>query len=105
LIGLLGLIVSPISWIHHGVWIIPATGALLGDGRSRSRTIAWIAVVCFFVLRLPVWAEGGDGDGVAGVATWVLANSYVAAYCVLLLSLPVAGGEKIVPATSPASPE
>jgi alpha-1,2-mannosyltransferase len=105
LVGLLGLILSPISWIHHGVWIIPATGVLLGDGRSRPRTIAWIAVVCLFVLRLPVWAEGGDGDGVLGVATWVLQNSYVAAYCVLLLTLPIGEGEKAVSASSPAPPE
>jgi alpha-1,2-mannosyltransferase len=105
LVGLLGLILSPISWIHHGVWIIPATGVLLGDGRSRPRTIAWIAVVCLFVLRLPVWAEGGDGDGVLGVATWVLQNSCVAAYCVLLLTLPIGEGEKAVSASSPAPPE
>lgn len=103
LIGLLGLIVSPISWIHHGVWIVPATGVLLGEGRSRARTIAWAAVICFFVLRLPVWAEDGQGTGAIGFAVSVLKNSYVAAYCALLVGLPIAA-KKTVPATSPAPP-
>jgi alpha-1,2-mannosyltransferase len=104
LVGLLGLIVSPISWIHHGVWIIPATGVLLGDGRSRSRAIAWVAVVCLFVLRLPVWAEDGQGVGAIGFGVSVLKNSYVAAYCALLLSLPIAGGRRMVPTSSPSDP-
>ena len=35
LVGLTGVLISPVSWIHHGVWIVPASGLLLGDGRER----------------------------------------------------------------------
>lgn len=35
LVGLTGVVVSPISWIHELVWLVPAVGILVGDARLR----------------------------------------------------------------------
>ncbi|WP_334141788.1 glycosyltransferase 87 family protein [Rhabdothermincola sp.] len=60
----LGLLVSPISWLHHFVWLLPMVGALVADGRDRARD-AWAAVVSLLLL-LPLgwwgWALLDDGN-------------------------------------------
>jgi hypothetical protein len=77
--GVTGLLVSPISWTHHWVWIIPAL-VVLWRGGTRSR----IAAVCGYVLfgLAPMWwtpHRGEAGDyGFHGIVT-VLANSFLIA--------------------------
>ncbi|MGE3813008.1 MAG: glycosyltransferase 87 family protein [Candidatus Nanopelagicales bacterium] len=39
LVGMASVLVSPISWHHHAVWVVPALGALIGDGRARWRCL------------------------------------------------------------------
>jgi alpha-1,2-mannosyltransferase len=60
----LGLLISPISWLHHFVWLLPMIGALVADGRDRARD-AWAAVVSLLLL-LPLgwwgWALLDDGN-------------------------------------------
>lgn len=34
-VGLVGVLASPISWLHETVWLVPAVGLLLGDARLR----------------------------------------------------------------------
>lgn len=48
--GVTGLLVSPISWAHHWVWVIPALAVLI---RDNDRTIA----ICGYVLfaLAPMW--------------------------------------------------
>lgn len=42
LAGLVGLLVSPVSWIHHCVWVLPALLAVGWDvTRLRPRTVRW----------------------------------------------------------------
>ncbi|MBO0824274.1 MAG: DUF2029 domain-containing protein [Actinobacteria bacterium] len=50
--GTTGLLVSPISWTHHWVWVLPALVVLL-QGRRNSR----IAAACGYVLFVvaPMW--------------------------------------------------
>jgi alpha-1,2-mannosyltransferase len=88
LIGIAGLLISPVSWIHHAVWIVPVTGLLLGDGRTRQQWIAWGSVLVLFILRLPRWTSGGliPTDTLTAL---FLENAYVLAYVVLLLFLPI----------------
>ena len=57
--GLTGLLVSPVSWIHHAIWIVPATGVLLGSGRTRAQWGRWGVVFALFLLRTPQWVEAG----------------------------------------------
>ena len=88
LIAIAGMLASPVSWIHHAVWIVPATGVILGDGRDRGRRIAWTATVVLFLLHVPVWSTliGLPGGRLSAV---VLENAYVWAAWALLLFLPV----------------
>ncbi|MDI2129705.1 glycosyltransferase 87 family protein [Yinghuangia seranimata] len=49
IVGTLSLIVSPIAWSHHWVWVIPAF-ILLVDAALRHRTrLWWWATAAFFV--------------------------------------------------------
>jgi alpha-1,2-mannosyltransferase len=72
IVGLLSVLVSPVSWIHHlAGWVPLAIGALLGDAHADGR-IAWrrvaYAVVgtVFFTLNLPWWGA----EVVAKSAMW-----------------------------------
>lgn len=53
--GLLAVIVSPVSWIHHLAWLVPVVGALAGDGRNLRRCSAAAGVWLFYVLTIPWW--------------------------------------------------
>ncbi len=46
--GLTGLLISPISWSHHWVWVAPAL-VVAADAAAR--------------LRAPLWSSGGSGHG------------------------------------------
>ncbi len=88
IVGLATLLISPVSWIHHAIWIVPASGVVLGDARARGRRAAWTAVTVMFLLRIPLWAWSGELP-----TTWLTApfldNAYVWTYLVLLLTLPI----------------
>jgi hypothetical protein len=77
--GATGLLVSPISWSHHWVWIMPALVVLLRGG-TRCR----IAALCGYLLFVlaPLWwtpRSGGSREyGFHGLLTLV-ANSYLLA--------------------------
>lgn len=55
LVGLTGVVVSPISWIHEMVWLIPAAGILVGDARLRplGRRICAVVLTGFLLASLP----------------------------------------------------
>jgi alpha-1,2-mannosyltransferase len=53
LVGLVAVLVSPVSWIHHLVWLPLVLGVLVGTGRDRRRVVLAIAVWAFFVVRVP----------------------------------------------------
>jgi hypothetical protein len=51
--GLLAVLLSPVAWIHHLVWLPLVIGTVIGDGRSPRRVAAGLGLVAFFVLRIP----------------------------------------------------
>jgi alpha-1,2-mannosyltransferase len=58
IVGLLSVLASPVSWIHHMAgWIPLAIGVVLGDGRNRRRV--WYALIgaVYFTLELPWWGN------------------------------------------------
>jgi alpha-1,2-mannosyltransferase len=65
LTGTTGLLVSPISWTHHWVWILPALVVLLRGG-TRSRIAAGCAYMLFALA--PMWwtPQFGPGTGEYG---------------------------------------
>jgi hypothetical protein len=87
--GVTGLLVSPISWTHHWVWIMPAI-AVLARGGAGSR-IAAAGGYLLFVLALPWWAPRADYSreyGFHGLAT-LTANSYLIAGLAFLAYMAV----------------
>lgn len=53
--GLVAVLCSPVSWIHHFSWVIVIVAALVGDGRSRQRLTIGGVVLAWFLCRLPWW--------------------------------------------------
>src|SRR3954453_11780924 len=64
LTGLLGCLISPVTWIHHLVWIIPALVRCFDAGlsptrRGRPRWPLYLAVIAYLTLTSRVWWTGG----------------------------------------------
>ena len=75
--GMLAFLLSPVSWIHHMWWGVPAIGALLGDGRQRARVVAALATGAVLFSRLPWTGENLVGrGGWRHVLGWVDQQSY-----------------------------
>lgn len=55
--GLLAVIISPVSWIHHLSWIVLVLGVLLDTGRDRRRRWVAGAVYLFYVIPIPWWGS------------------------------------------------
>jgi alpha-1,2-mannosyltransferase len=90
LTALLAVLLSPVAWIHHLVWLIPAVGALVADGRDRRRVLAALAVTGLLLLRLPWWGWSMLDEGVLLAPFAVLMhNSYVLIALGLLLAYPI----------------
>ncbi|MCO5998559.1 glycosyltransferase 87 family protein [Actinoallomurus rhizosphaericola] len=53
--GLVGVLVSPVSWIHHLAWLVVVLGALAGTGRDRKGLALAAGVWLFYVLTIPWW--------------------------------------------------
>ncbi len=55
LVGLASVLVTPVAWHHHAVWVVPGLLALLGDARVRWRVVAAsvIAVLLMVPSRYP----------------------------------------------------
>ncbi|RFU38526.1 DUF2029 domain-containing protein [Actinomadura logoneensis] len=75
--GTTGLLVSPISWAHHWVWVLPALVLLVRNGHRATAACAY----ALFVL-CPLWWTPHDGTdrewGFHGVLT-LAANCYLLA--------------------------
>ena len=55
--ALLAVLLSPVSWIHHFVVVVPAIGAILADGRSSRRVAAAAGTAVYFTLTIPWWGQ------------------------------------------------
>ncbi|WP_405966730.1 glycosyltransferase 87 family protein [Streptomyces sp. NBC_00015] len=71
LTGLTACLVSPVTWVHHLVWLLPSFAVLIRAGRPRVAG-ALYAVLCTSVVWL--WFDDASGvDGFLGsnVYTWI----------------------------------
>lgn len=99
--GLTGLLVSPISWTHHWVWVLPA-----GIAAYELVPLSPAVLGPVFVLA-PVWwpPHGGDAEYRHSVLDRLLADSYVlVALAVLVLGavgLSRRGGRRVPAGTRP----
>ncbi|MER6996612.1 glycosyltransferase 87 family protein [Streptomyces sp. NPDC000410] len=96
LTGITACLVSPVTWVHHLVWLIPAVAVLADKGlRSapgsveRRRMIGWTlgiyALLCSSIVWLWRWNDGGV-PGILG------SNAYVWISLGLLALLPFRAG-------------
>ncbi|MDN3024187.1 glycosyltransferase 87 family protein [Streptomyces sp. S.PB5] len=81
LTGLTACLVSPVTWVHHLVWLLPAFAVLVRAGHARVAG-ALYAVMCTSV----VWLWFDDASGVDG---FLGGNTYTWITLGLLLWLPV----------------
>jgi alpha-1,2-mannosyltransferase len=74
--GLMGCLVSPISWFHHFVWVLPALAVLVDDGRNRTRVLIAAGVALLVTTSLPyIGIHLVDRESPVAVIGWVLENS------------------------------
>jgi alpha-1,2-mannosyltransferase len=62
--GLTALLVSPISWDHHWVWVVPGLAVLI-DAAVRARSwmrVAWLAGAAVIVVTFGAWPRLWSGD-------------------------------------------
>jgi alpha-1,2-mannosyltransferase len=91
LTGLLGGLVSPISWTHHLLWVVPAVAVLVRAGAADRRWLRGAAgVIALFASSLPDHVRTRLGEHLAhGPLVVVAESSYALACLVLLLVLPL----------------
>ena len=90
--GLLSVMLSPVGWIHHLVWMIAVIGALAGDGRDTRRCLVAGGLWFLFLWPLPWWGRawiGPEHSVLAEFAGQVLRDSFGIA---ALASIAVLGG-------------
>ncbi len=92
LTGIFGALISPITWVHHLVWVLPAVVLLFDHAldparpvRSRRRVMAGAAFSYALLCSRAVWPfeYHYGGWGLLG------SNLYALLLCVLLVGLPV----------------
>jgi alpha-1,2-mannosyltransferase len=62
-VGMLAVLLSPVSWVHHLHWGIVVVGALLGDGRRPVRVATALVALGMLLCRLPWWGVTALADG------------------------------------------
>jgi alpha-1,2-mannosyltransferase len=53
LTGLLAVLLSPVAWIHHLVWLPLVIGTVIAAARSPRRVALGLAILGFFIVRVP----------------------------------------------------
>ncbi|MGW3508935.1 glycosyltransferase 87 family protein [Streptomyces sp. NPDC000994] len=80
LTGLVSCLISPITWVHHLVWLLPSFAVLVQARRLRTAAVLY-GLLCSSVVWL--WFDDASGlDGFLG------SNTYVWITLGLLLTLP-----------------
>ncbi|MEU8614287.1 glycosyltransferase 87 family protein [Actinoplanes sp. NPDC048791] len=96
LTGALACLLSPVTWVHHLVWLLPALAVLL-DRRGRFVVAALWVVLSSSVVWL-WWADPSGWGAAAG------SNTYVWIAVGLLLLLPIETGAAIRPLSTGSGP-
>ncbi|MGW1023600.1 glycosyltransferase 87 family protein [Streptomyces sp. NPDC002577] len=96
LTGLAACLVSPITWVHHLVWLLPSFAVLADAGLrhapgtpARRRLLATAGTVYVVLCSSVVWIWY---DGASGIDGFLGSNTYVWITLGLLLGLPVRRG-------------
>jgi alpha-1,2-mannosyltransferase len=82
LVGFVVLLVSPVSWMHHAAWLVPAVIVLASRGQLRYRIWTVALVILLFV---PIVYINGRDPYTRGF----LVETYVVVYLLIVAFLPV----------------
>ena len=86
--ALVGVLASPVSWIHHYVVVVLVIGAILADGRARSRVVLAAGTAVYFALTIPWWGQSLLGQpAVPALAARVVQDGFGLAALVLIVIL------------------
>jgi alpha-1,2-mannosyltransferase len=87
--ALIGVLASPVSWIHHYVVVVVAIGAILADGRVPRRVVLAAGTAVYFALTIPWWGQSllGQPD-VPTVAARVVQDGFGLAALALIAIVP-----------------
>ncbi|MEV8516221.1 glycosyltransferase 87 family protein [Dactylosporangium sp. NPDC051484] len=100
--GIVGCLISPISWVHHIYWFVPALIVL-----AAARRRAWFAVVIAVTVGLGLvsWFEQGlpPDPWSHGMQGFLIENWYLLLMVALLFVLPIRADSRVEPGLSPAS--
>ncbi|MFF2521298.1 glycosyltransferase 87 family protein [Streptomyces liangshanensis] len=93
LTGLAACLVSPVTWVHHLVWVLPALVVLVdtalrrdGGGRRNGRLLTLCAALYVVLCSSVVWLWRDDSTGPGAL---VGSNAYVWITLGLLVALPL----------------
>jgi alpha-1,2-mannosyltransferase len=91
-VALVGLLLSPVTWTHHWVWVAVVLGTALPAWRSRRRVdrahlVAVLALVAATVVWAPTWFASPDHSYARDGLHWLSAYSYVLLGTVVLATL------------------
>jgi alpha-1,2-mannosyltransferase len=87
LTGLLAVLLSPVAWIHHLVWLPLVFGVVADDGRDARRVLWAAATYAFFVVKVPWIGAHWLATGGPVVPARLLQDGYGLAALVLLVTL------------------
>jgi alpha-1,2-mannosyltransferase len=99
LVGLTAVLISPVSWIHHFVWLPLVVGVLLDTGRHWRQWALAAAVWAFFVVRVPWLGSHAAASGTLVPLGRVGQDGFGLLSLVLLVTLP----SRMTGSVSPAS--
>jgi alpha-1,2-mannosyltransferase len=92
LVGVTALAVSPVSWLHHGIWIVPVLGVIVGDGRRPRRVVvaagAWLVACLLPVSEAAAYAMRNHGT-VDPAWMWPFRNGFALLYLAVVFWLPL----------------
>lgn len=87
LTGLLAVLLSPVSWIHHLCWLLLVLAVIVGDGRDARRVVTAAAVYAFFVVKVPWIGAHWLHSGGPTVPARLVEDGYGLCALVLLITL------------------
>jgi len=88
LVGLSILLISPISWEHHGVWLVIVFGVLAAWAATPVEALAALAAFGVFLFPLPLIGTHLASAHRPGALVDVVENGFTLAWLALLLALP-----------------
>jgi alpha-1,2-mannosyltransferase len=98
--ALVGVLASPVSWIHHYVVVVVAIGAILADGRAPRRVVVAAVTAVYFALAMPWWGQSLLGQrNVPVLAARAVQDSFGLAALALIVVLAW------LPAATPRAPD